>query len=294
MLPAAPLLALLAEAAAIAYRAYRVYEAAEDAKALLDMAKGIEEAKKRAKEVLEKIDLEVNEKTSTFARVDAGGNSTISRKGKEGQTYKTYIERKIPFRPALSLVCKTAMEMPIKVPRRILKKMGGQMVEQEIQIALRQTTASVMLEIIDHVLDWKSPVKAEPNYDKMKRTAYLGSPLTRPKRLGPDVFPFWPRPGNSVAPDVTIVEYRQRPFNILDQEGFKDNVFAFVEIKFPKDWVKDQQMMDYEFVLSGARNAESGRLALLRVPEDCMPRPEAQPGDEKKRTEPKKKEKGKI
>lgn len=284
----APLLALLAEAAALAYRAYRTYEAAQDAKAALDMVKGFDEAKKRAREVLEKIDIEINEKTSTFARVDPGGNSTVSRrKGtNEGATYKTYIERKIPFRPALSLVCKTAMEMPIKVPRRILKKMGGQMVEDEIQIHLRQATASIMLEIIDHVLEWQSPIKAEPNYKKEDRTAYLGSPPTRPMRLGPEVFPFWPRPGNSLAPDVTIVEYRQKPFNVKFQNGYRDNVFAFVEIKFPKDWVKDRQMKDYEELLTGAENRESGRLALLRVPEDCLPRPETPPQEEKKPPQP--------
>lgn len=97
-------------------------------------------------------------------------------------------------------------------------------------------------------------LKAEPNYVAGK--PLLGEPPTRPKRTN-ELFPFWPRPRGSLAPDLVIVEYRQQPFHA-------PNVFVAVEIKFPKDWVK-KQMDDYV----GLMNQDERKVALLRVPEDC-------------------------
>jgi hypothetical protein len=81
------------------------------------------------------------------------------------------------------------------------------------------------------------------------------------------VFPFWPRPRGSLAPDLVIVEYRQQSFHVTPKD--KDNVFAFVEVKFPNDWVNPRQMQEYNELL-GETPASSKRLALLRVPEDCV------------------------
>jgi hypothetical protein len=61
-----------------------------------------------------------------------------------------------------------------------------------------------------------------------------------------------------LAPDLVIVEYRQQPFEV-------ENVFAAVEIKFPNDWVKPDQMKDYVHLM----NNQTQKVALLRVPEDC-------------------------
>ncbi len=205
---------------------------------------------------VEKMRGEIDVKSSTFAAADTGGNSTVSRRGAENSTFKAYIDRKFPFRPAISVVCKLALEMPIQVPRRIRRRLPGDMVETTIEVALKQTTASLMFEGVDEALTWASPLKAEPCYNAGTRAAYLGSPNTRPHRIG-TVFPFWPRPRGSLAPDLVIVEYRQQPFKV-------PNVFAAVEIKFPGDWVKKDQMDDYVDLMG-----REEKVALLRVPEDC-------------------------
>ena len=256
-----------------AYRAYRVYQAHESTMSAADMARlasEIAERKRSIKEVLqqaiEALTREIEIKSSTFAVVDRGGNSTVSRRGNENVTFKEYIERKVPFRPAISQVCNVALQMPIKVPRRLRKTVAGDSVTTTIEIALKQTTASLLFEAIDEVLEWRSPLKAEPNYNRNSAKALLGEPETRPKRFG-KVFPFWTRPWESLAPDLVVVEYRQEPFET-------ENVFAAVEIKFPGDWIKDKQIDEYAQLMTprtGANREKIGRekVALLRVPEDC-------------------------
>jgi hypothetical protein len=266
-LPAIPAaLYALAELAATAGVWYVRYERAQAAIELAQLAAAIEETKKKIGEVIKRMQEEIDVNIRTLAAVDRGGNVTVSRRGNEAGDYKRYIERKIPFRPALSLVCQMALATPIKVPRRLRKKIAGEMVESTIDVTLKQTTASIMLETIDSILKWQSPLKAEPNYDKRSRKAYTGEPDTRPGRLN-DVFPFWPRPRGSLAPDLVIVEYRQQSFHVTPKD--KDNVFAFVEVKFPNDWVNPRQMQEYNELL-GETPASSKRLALLRVPEDCV------------------------
>lgn len=256
-----------------AYRAYRVYQAHEAAMSTADMARlasEIAERKRSIKQVLqqaiEMLAREIEIKSSTFAVVDRGGNSTVSRRGNEHVTFKEYIERKVPFRPAISQVCNVALQMPIKVPRRLRKSVAGDSVTTTIEVALKQTTASLLFEAIDEVLDWRSPLKAEPNYNRNSAKALLGEPETRPKRFG-KVFPFWPRPWESLAPDLVVVEYRQEAFET-------DNVFAAVEIKFPGDWVKEDQILAYVKLMTpktGINRDKVGaeKVALLRVPEDC-------------------------
>lgn len=253
--PAAPVVA-----AVWAWRAWRAYEAAATAADIAAVAADMANRKERVlaalRDAVEKMRGEIDVKSSTFAAADTGGNSTVSRRSSENSTFKAYIERKLPFRPAISVVCKLALEIPIQVPRRIRRRLPGDMVETTIEVALKQTTASLMFEGVDEALTWASPLKAEPCYNAGTRAAYLGSPSTRPQRIG-SVFPFWPRPRGSLAPDLVIVEYRQQPFEV-------PNVFAAVEIKFPGDWVKDKQMGDYVRLMG-----REDKVALLRVPEDC-------------------------
>jgi len=149
------------------------------------------------------------------------------------------------------------LKSPLTVPRRIRKKIPGEVIETTIDIALKQTTASLVFEAVDDLLAWQSPLKAEPNYHGTSSAAMLGDPSTRPKRIN-EYFPFWPRPKGSLAPDLVIVEYRQQPFEV-------ENVFAAVEIKFPNDWVKHDQMKSYVRLMHG----NTQKVALLRVPEDC-------------------------
>ncbi|QXI30124.1 VRR-NUC domain-containing protein [Pseudomonas vanderleydeniana] len=270
--PVAPVAASALIAAA--YRAYRGYQAGHAANSAADMAslaRDIVDHQNRIKQVLrealEAMSREIEIKSSTLAVVDRGGNSTVSRRGDENLIFKEYIERKVPFRPVISQVCNAALQMPIKVPRRLRKKIAGELVDTTIEIALKQTTASLLFEAVDEVLDWRSPLKAEPNYNKNSSKALLGDPPTRPKRFG-KVFPFWPRPWESLAPDLVVVEYRQEPFET-------ENVFAAVEIKFPRDWAKQQQMKQYVRLMmpkTGINREKIGKekVALLRVPEDCV------------------------
>lgn len=263
-----------------AWRGYQAYETAQTVREAAEMAKSIakskEEIAKKFKEIIGSMSDEIDAKSSTFALVDTGGKHTVSRRADEIKEWKEYIERKIPFRPAISTVCKLALATPITVPRRIRSKIPGE-AGRTIEITLKQTTASIMIETIDSFLDWQSPLKAEPNYNKSTKAAYLGTPPTRPKRIS-ELFPFWPRPRGSLAPDLVIVEYRQRPFET-------DNVFAAVEIKFPGDWVKVEQMKDYVLLMEpevGVDKKKIGkeRIALMRVPEDCVDMVPKKPKDE--------------
>ncbi|WP_206858556.1 hypothetical protein [Lysobacter changpingensis] len=70
-----------------------------------------------------------------------------------------------------------------------------------------------------------------------------------------------------------IVEYRQQPFEV-------PNVFAAVEIKFPGDWVRKDQLDDYDDVMGGK---DQKKVALLRVPEDCT---DVTPGNDQKPNAP--------
>lgn len=261
-----------------AWRAWRAAEAAataiELAEIAADMASRKEKVLAAMRETIEKMRGEIDIKSSTFAAADTGGNSTVARRSGENSTFRGYIERRLPFRPAISIVCNLALEIPIQVPRRIRRRLPGDMVETTIEVALKQTTASLMFEGVDEALGWASPLKAEPCYDLSSRQPYLGDPSTRPKRIG-TIFPFWPRPRGSVAPDLVIVEYRKQTFDV-------SNVFAAVEIKFPGDWVKPKQMDDYVLLMG-----REEKVALLRVPEDCT---DVRPGDgSTNRTTPRKK-----
>ncbi len=244
------------------YRAYRAYAAHETAQTAIETAQTLAQINERKKEVqailkdtIQNMKEEIDVKSSTFVRT--GGNTTVSRGRSENVTYRQYIERKIPFRPVISMVCQWALKSPLIVPRRIRKKIPGEVIETTIDIALKQTTASLVFEAVDDLLAWQSPLKAEPNYNAASRAAMLGDPATRPLRIS-EYFPFWPRPKGSLAPDLVIVEYRQQPFEV-------DNVFAAVEIKFPNDWVRDVQISDYLELMG----RDPQKVALLRVPEDC-------------------------
>lgn len=265
-----PALPLLARGGQVAWRAYSAYEAAQTAAEAAKLASELNARKKEFtkifKSTIEQLKDEIEINTRTMEKIGSSGRSTLHRRGSEGTTYKEYIDRKIPFRPAISLICNAALNAPIKVPRRLRKIIPGEAIETTIEISLKQTTASLMFEVIDEVLEWRSPLKAEPNYDKTTKAPYLGTPKTRPHRIS-DIFPFWPRPKNSLAPDLVIVEYRQESFE-------PNNVFAAIEIKFPRDWVKIRQLEEYSYLMtpaSGPNPQKTGKekVALLRVPEDC-------------------------
>jgi len=139
------------------YRAYRVYTAHEAAQTAIEAAETLAQISDRKKEVqailkdvIQNMKEEIDVKSSTFVRT--GGNITVSRGRSENVTYRQYIERKIPFRPVISTVCQWALKSPLTVPRRIRKKIPGDAIETTIDIALKQTTASLVFEVVDDLL----------------------------------------------------------------------------------------------------------------------------------------------
>ena len=203
-------------------------------------------------------------KSSQLARVDSGGNTHAWRtqsEVREQATFRPFIARRIPFRLPISHVAKLANEHPIKVPRRLRKMInaGGTLSQRTIEVSLRQYTASVCFETVDAILDWKSPLKAELAYDPDTKAPYLNTdPPTRPRRIGNLPFTFWPVPRGALIPDLTIAENRHQPAVLTP----RDNVFAVVEIKFPNDPIRRDQLKKYSTLV------EEHRVALMRVPED--------------------------
>jgi hypothetical protein len=148
-------------------------------------------------------------------------------------------------------------------------------------VRLKQLAANLMFEFIDHCIDWASPIKCEVCFGPA--TAYDDPPLeaghaTRLKRVG-SVNPFYPLPHRrkgSLSADLVIPEYRKK-------HADKNNIFAIVEIKFPKDSIVAKQFKRYHDLLDQAaivKTAKSpvryqgkavnsgGRVALFRYPED--------------------------
>jgi VRR-NUC domain len=247
---------------ALAIEAYAAYETAEAITESAEMAKHMKELADKVQasigEALEFLQKEIDVKSSTFAAVDKGGDVTVAQTSRELAQNRKYITVKIPFRPIISQVCTLAMQIPIVAPRTITKKLPNGLLEKvDIMTYLNQTTASLVFEAMDATPEWHSPLKAEPVYDGQR--AYVGEPNINSLRVN-DLFPFWPRPGGTGTnmPDLLIVEHRKETFET-------GNIYALVEIKFPKDWVRKGQMESYVDVTN---NPE--KVALLRVPEDCV------------------------
>jgi len=245
------------EAGVLAWRAWRLYEAAQTAAELAQLTKMIAQYKALlSKDVLEALKKEIDIKSSQLALLDEGGNTQEKRGNWQG-TYTAFIERKIPFRFPISAIAKLANDAPITVPRKIKKKLGGLV---DIDVRLRQYTASVCFETVDSILDWQCPLKPEMAFNPSTKTPYLGTPPTRPKRVEHLPYTFWPVPKGAIIPDLTIVEDRKKPAALMPPQ--QDNVFAVVEIKFPNDRVKEDQMDEYVQLFS------KNRVALMRIPED--------------------------
>jgi VRR-NUC domain len=246
------------EAGIIAWRAWQIYDKAQTVLELAELAKSIADYKKiLSEQFIAELKKEIDIKSRELALLDTGGNTQSVRGNKSG-IYKAMIERKIPFRLPISVIANLANSSPIKVPRRLTNKLGGQ--DRVIDVALRQYTASVCFETADSILDWQSPLKAELAFNPSGRTPYLGSPATRPKRIVELPYTFWPVPKGAIVPDLTIVEDRHKPAKL--QPAQDDNVFAVVEMKFPRDSVRQEQMKAYEDLFT------ANRVCLMRIPED--------------------------
>lgn len=134
--------------------------------------------------------------------------------------------------------------------------------------ALKQQCVSRNLRDLDKAMDWKSPYKAEVNYDMsqdppapiMRST----SPLEPHSYLPAWIQKYWPggldrypsKSGVVRRPDVVIVENPSQPPK-------RENLRAVVEIKFPP------QMTDKEQQAAYGRIAGSPDKAMVLGPGDC-------------------------
>jgi hypothetical protein len=313
-LPLIPLAFLILEIAVTALAAYEALEVIQDLYDGIDKYnKSIDKAKEEIKAVLEKLKSEIDQKIDekqevSFLMAAAGADPQgphtrkASGAGSGSTTINAAIEQKIPFRQVITMVCDKADALPVLNLRRktgvqlkdlpkakrkaleaLLEKGFEQITDQDLEhfivVRLKQLAANFMFEFIDHCLDWRSPMKCEVSFGP--KPSYADHPVengTKLKRLG-SINPFYPAPHRqqgSISADLVITEYRRKPCT-------KDNVFAIVEIKFPKDRIDEEQFRKYRLVLDAAAAPKTqsssarfdnrpvssgGRLSLFRYPLD--------------------------
>lgn len=165
--------------------------------------------------------------------------------------YRHLYRRPIPYRPIICRILCFANSNP--VPGRRTRK-GDQSAPSSTTTdypKLRQLAATILFELLDMMLDWKSPLKADLMY--RNRQPLLSTPDFRPRRVG---MSYKLKEAGTLSPDIVIVEDRHKAPTL-------DNLFAVVEVKFPNDQFDEGQKMSYEDNFRGID------LALIRVPEDC-------------------------
>ncbi len=303
------------------YEAYSALEEVFDA--VDDFAEDLDKAKKELdkifKSIKEEIDdnIEGRDEVAVLEALSLADDRPLTVSGRMGsgkQEIKAAIKQKIPFRRVISEVCEKADSMPVLTVRRkdkgislekavkakseIIKKLIGAgfealadiELEEFIIVRQKQLAASFLFEFIDYGLDWKSPLKAEVSFgpgQRPKRVRAGFRPFENPpmefgtklKRVGYDLNPFYPAPHRakgSISADLVIPDYRGKPVS-------KENLFAIVEIKFPNDEIKVEQLKTYKRLLNrsatektwatqGRLNVKEvsygGKLALFRYPED--------------------------
>lgn len=192
------------------------------------------------------LDEYIKEKSSLLPK-QGSPNPTTGRQ----PNYQYLYRRPIPYRPIICRILTFANTNPIPGKRN---GKNGQDKPQPTTTEfpkLRQLAATILFELLDLMLDWKSPLKADLMY--RNRQPLLTSPDFRPKRVG---FSYKVKEPGTISPDIAIVEDRHKAPTI-------DNLFAVVEVKFPNDGFDEEQKSSYEFSFPGVA------LALIRVPEDC-------------------------
>jgi hypothetical protein len=192
------------------------------------------------------LDEYIKEKSSVLPK-QGSPNPTTGRQ----PNYQYLYRRPIPYRPIICRILCFANTNPI--PGKRTKKDDKTKPEPTKTDfpKLRQLAATILFELLDLMLDWKSPLKADLMY--RNRQPLLTTPDFRPKRVG---FSYKVKEAGTISPDIAIVEDRHKAPTV-------DNLFAVVEVKFPNDAFDDKQKKAYELNFTGVP------LALIRVPEDC-------------------------
>ena len=308
---------ILTRAVGAAITAYEIYEFGSN---IYDKTKQygsiIEDAKKKLKPAIEQMQKDLNKSTvplaerallDKYSKMDSGGYTTQKEKTRFEKEYKVYIKEKIPFRALISEICEIADKNAIpelrKRPKITVKDLGrskakilenwaglliAEMIEMDIAdeflvARLKQFAASIMFEYVDDIFYWKSPIKPEVCFGgKFEDPKYDSQIPLKLQRSDTDINPFYPSPyrdqKGSFAADLVIPETRM-------SEISKTNIYAIVEIKFPRDKPGKGQMDKYkDYLIKSKKEKErkygqhnnlskhnmvhGGKLALFRYPED--------------------------
>ena len=127
--------------------------------------------------------------------------------------------------------------------------------------SLKQSCVSNRLKALDSVSRYRSPYKAEVTYDMTKRPP---APImdkeveTMPRKLWKGwTKTLWPKDPERPVPYEPGVGYTRRPDVVIVKDPTKpptqDNIKKVVEIKFPGDAIRGNQMFDYERI-AGDKN----------------------------------------
>jgi hypothetical protein len=293
---------------------------------------------KLEEEIIKRIDTD-KQALLTFTKADDGIQSETTKKGLErkgdgGTLITAAIQQNIPFRQVVSMVCAQADKIPkfqlrakkgTKTTKETLDKLPKskkellfkimevgaeeaadiQDLDAFITVRLKQLMANFIFELMDKMLEWKTPLKAEacfgafPSFDDPKLE---GS--TKLYRAGTAVNPFWPMPHKGkgvISADLAIPDYRKQPLS-------KHNLFAVIEIKFQNDTIKNQQFVQYQelnkecaevktahtlihrtYLEKGVR--KGCRVSLFRFPEDIAVMPKDKHSENKEQHKTKTREK---
>jgi polyhydroxyalkanoate synthesis regulator phasin len=304
----------LSAAAITAYELYdlskTLYDGVGDFKDKKDKAKAY--VREIMKSLQNEINGDIDEKLerqllATLTEADVKEQSEITRdvKGRKGDgtvLIKTAIKMPMPFRKQLSQICDLADKVPVISLRRkkgvklhdlpkakqkiliellalTLEELADVDLDNFIVVRLKQLMAAHLLEFMDELLGWQSPMKAEACFGpQFEDPPVKGTQLTRE---GGSTNPFYPLPHRgrgSISIDVAITDYRKEPLT-------KSNLFGIVEIKFPGDKIKNEQFKRYKELsdkcgdvkttvvgqantLEGKGVRKGARVSLFRYPED--------------------------
>ncbi|SMF13104.1 hypothetical protein [Pseudogulbenkiania subflava] len=219
----------------------------EAIRAVLDHTGGTIEALKK----------EIHLRSSMLPRSGSPAPTT----GRQPQ-YRQYYQQPIPYRPAIVRVLLLADSRYVpghkeKVAPKagkpeVLRTLTDKLLE-ELFSKQKQLAATILFELADFYLEWKSPLKSELWYKA--KAPFLAKEQFRPGRNGLS-YKTPPGPGYLSA-DITIVEDRLKAPTL-------NNLFAIVEVKFANDSFGKEQEENY------VGSFPKVPLALIRVPEDCQ------------------------
>lgn len=310
---AVPVILGIIKIAGYAIAAYELYHVGMNIYSEVEAYKdNIKKAKDEMKKMMKSLDLEISDnidKKTELAQLNAitgsDKQSSVTKnpsgRGATVAGIPAAIMQKIPFRPVISKVCETADQLPmvqlrakkgqklkdaipkskVTIVAKLLSMTAEEFADASIEeftiVRLKQLAVNFMIECMDELLTWRGPLKVEVCFPFNARMQKFQNPpldgLTRLKRAGGEINPFWPMPSRArgtISADIAIPEYRAGPLSLT-------NIFALVEIKFQGDRIEQEQFDKYDDLnrqcaiekkVSGVTVSEGFKLSLFRYPED--------------------------